>query len=94
MIETRLVLLLKFLMLVLICKGRRTWEISLTLYRVIQEERSIFWEMIVSVIVRQKVYMTKCLILNGYRIRTFEVTNSKNILNRNKKEKLRNINLL
>jgi len=30
-------------------------------------ERPIFWEVIVSVIVRQKVYMNMCLIRNIYR---------------------------
>ena len=39
------------------------------IYRVIQEERSIFWEVIVSVIVRKKVDMNMCVILNGYRDR-------------------------
>jgi hypothetical protein len=36
------------------------------LYWVIQEERSIFWEVIVSVIVRKKVLINMYLILNGY----------------------------
>jgi hypothetical protein len=39
------------------------------IYRVILEERSIIWEVIVSVIVRKKVHMNVCLILNGYRNR-------------------------
>jgi hypothetical protein len=41
---------------------------------VIQEERSIYWEVIVSVMVRRKVRLNMCLILNGYRDRavTFE----------------------
>jgi hypothetical protein len=34
-------------------------------YRVIQEERSIFWEVIVSVIVKKNI-MNMCLILNGH----------------------------
>ena len=38
-------------------------------YRVIQEEISIFWEVIVSVIVRKKVHVNMCLILNVYRDR-------------------------
>jgi len=36
------------------------------MYRVIQEERSIFSEVKISVIVRKEVHMTVCLILNGY----------------------------
>ena len=39
------------------------------LYRVIQEEWSIFLEVIVWVIVRKKNRMNMCLILNGYRER-------------------------
>ena len=34
--------------------------------RAIQEERSVFWEMIISTVVRRKVNMNACLILNGY----------------------------
>jgi hypothetical protein len=32
-----------------------------------QEERSIFWEVIVSVILRKSVYMNMCPIPNGFR---------------------------
>ena len=35
-------------------------------YRVIQKERSIFWQVIVSVIVKKKVHMIMCLVLNCY----------------------------
>jgi hypothetical protein len=38
-----------------------------TLYRVSQEERSIFCEVIVSVILRKKVCMNMCPIPNGFR---------------------------
>ena len=41
---------------------------AFVLYKVIQKERSVFWEVIVSVIVI-KVRMNKCQILNGYRNR-------------------------
>ena len=34
--------------------------------RAIQEERSVFWEMKISIFVRRKVNMNACLILNGY----------------------------
>jgi hypothetical protein len=39
------------------------------IYRMIQEERSIFWEMIALVIVRKNVHVNMCLILNGYQDR-------------------------
>jgi hypothetical protein len=35
--------------------------------RVSQEERSVFWEVLVSAILRKKVYMTVCPVLNGFR---------------------------
>ena len=34
---------------------------SLYMYRVSQEERSIFWEVIISVILSRKVYMYMCI---------------------------------
>jgi hypothetical protein len=37
------------------------------IYRVSHEERSIFWEVIVSVILRKRVYMNMCAIPNGFR---------------------------
>jgi hypothetical protein len=37
------------------------------LYRVIQEERSILWEVIVSMTMSKEVHMNVCKILNGYR---------------------------
>ena len=39
------------------------------LYRVSQEERSIFWEVMVSVILSKKLYMNMCPIPNGFRDR-------------------------
>ena len=38
----------------------------LGIYRVIQEERSVFWDTIVTVIVKKKVHMITCPVLNGY----------------------------
>ena len=38
-------------------------------YRMSQEERSIFWEVIVSVILSKKLYMNICPIPNGFRDR-------------------------
>jgi hypothetical protein len=35
------------------------------IYRIILEERSVFWEVIVLVIVRKKVHTNMCLIING-----------------------------
>jgi len=40
-----------------------------TLYRVSQEERSIFWEVIVSAILSKNVFMNMCPIPNGFRDR-------------------------
>ncbi|KDR14776.1 hypothetical protein L798_11531 [Zootermopsis nevadensis] len=37
------------------------------LYRVSQEERSLLWEVIVSVILSKKFYMDMCPIRNGFR---------------------------
>jgi hypothetical protein len=39
------------------------------LYRVSQEGRSVFWEVIVSVILSKKLYMNMCPIPNGFRDR-------------------------
>jgi hypothetical protein len=39
------------------------------IYRVSQEERSIFWEVIVSVILSRKVYTYMCPVPNGFRDR-------------------------
>jgi hypothetical protein len=41
----------------------------LVIYSVSQEEWSIFWEVIVSVILSKKVYMHMCPIPNGFRDR-------------------------
>jgi len=43
-------------------------EEAFAVYKEIQNERLMFWEVIVSVIVI-KVHMNKCRILNGYRDR-------------------------
>ena len=40
------------------------------LYRVIQEESALLWEMIVWVILRKKVHMNMGPILNGYGVMT------------------------
>jgi hypothetical protein len=39
------------------------------MYRVSQEGRSIFWEVIVSVILSKKLYMNMCPIPNSFRDR-------------------------
>jgi len=51
-----------------------------------QEERSIFWEVIVSVILSKNVYMNICPILNGFRDRAILMYNRKIV---DKKEILR-----
>jgi hypothetical protein len=43
-------------------------------YKMIHEERSIFCEVMVSVIVREKVYTTMFLIPNGYETELYEST--------------------
>ena len=46
-------------------------------YRVSQEERSIFWEVTVSVILSKKLYMNMCPIPNGFRDRAIWLYNRK-----------------
>jgi hypothetical protein len=43
------------------------------LYRVSEEERTIFWEVIVSVILSKKLYVNMCPIPNGFRDRAILV---------------------
>jgi len=43
------------------------------IYRVILEERPIFWETIVSVIVSRKVHLNTCLIRNSYRDKVLQI---------------------
>jgi hypothetical protein len=50
---------------------------QLTLYRVSQEERSIFWDVIVSVILSKTVYKYMCPIPNGFRDRAISLYSSK-----------------
>jgi hypothetical protein len=52
---------------------------SCLIYRVSQEERSIFWEVIVLVILNRKVYMYMCRVLNGFRDRAISLYNSKTV---------------
>jgi hypothetical protein len=42
-------------------------------YRVSQEERSIFWEVIVSVILSKNLYMYMCHVPNGFRDRAISL---------------------
>jgi hypothetical protein len=37
------------------------------IYRMFQEERSVFWEVIVPVIIRKRLYMYMSPILNGFK---------------------------
>jgi len=46
---------------------------NLQIYRMIQDETSIFSEIIISVIVKKTVHMNMCLIWNGYRDRAVSV---------------------
>ena len=59
-----------------------------TLYRVIQEERSIFWEVTVSFIVRKQFRLNMCLILNGLKRQIFLNLQIKSIANDNKHKSL------
>ena len=64
----------------LILKSSNTWRVFFvrySLYRVSQEERSIFWEVIVSVILSKTFYMNMCPIPNGFRDRTIWMYNRK-----------------
>jgi hypothetical protein len=45
---------------------------TILIYRVIQEESAILWELIVCVILSKKVHMNMGPILNGYRKRRYE----------------------
>ena len=58
----------------------------MAVYRVSQEERSIFWEVIVSVILSKNVYMNMFPIPNGFRDRVLWMYNRKIV---DKKEMLR-----
>ena len=42
-------------------------KINTRIYRVFQEERSIFWEFIVTVILSKNIYVNMCPIPNGFR---------------------------
>jgi hypothetical protein len=46
-------------------------------YTVSHEERAIFWEVIVSVILSKNMYMYMCPIPNGFRDRTISLYSSK-----------------
>jgi hypothetical protein len=54
----------------------------------IQRERSLFWEMIISFIVRKNVHMNMYLILNDYRDRAVWIYKYKSILNGNKEREI------
>jgi hypothetical protein len=51
--------------------------LCITLYTMSQEERSIFWEVIVSVILSKKVYTYLYHIRNGFRARAISPYSSK-----------------
>jgi hypothetical protein len=60
----------------------------MALFSVSQEERSIFWEVIISVILSKKVYMYMHPIPNGFRDRAISLYSSKTV---DKKEILRTV---
>jgi hypothetical protein len=51
--------------------------VEVALYRVSQEERSTFWEVIVSLIISKKLYMYMCPIPNAFQDRAFSVYSSR-----------------
>jgi hypothetical protein len=57
---------------------------KIKLYGMIQEDRSIFWEVTVSVIVRERIYMNLDLILNFYWDTAIWFCKWKSIVNDNK----------
>jgi len=59
----------------------RHW-INWPIYRVSQEERSIFWEVMVSVILSKNVYTNMCPIPNGFRDRAIWMYNRKIVDNK------------
>jgi hypothetical protein len=61
---------------------------SLPVYRASQEERSIFWEVIVLVILNKNMYMYMCLLPNGFRDKDISLYISKIV---DKKEILRTV---
>jgi hypothetical protein len=63
-LKTLLGYMLSFILIVISCT-----DFLVGLYRVIQEERSVLWEVIVSVTVREEVQINVCLILNDSRDR-------------------------
>jgi hypothetical protein len=58
------------------------------IYRFSQEERSVFCEFIVSVILNKKVYLYMCRIPNGFRARTISLYSKKIV---NKRDILRTV---
>jgi hypothetical protein len=53
---------------------------AVILYGVYQEERSVFWEVIVSVILINQVYMYMCRILNSFKDRAISLYSSLNLV--------------
>jgi hypothetical protein len=49
------------------------------LYRVIQEVRFIFWEVILLVIVRKEIHMSMCVILNVHRNRAVWISRTNSV---------------
>ena len=65
-----------------------------SLYRVIQEERLIFWEVIVSVIVRKKVHINMRLIVAQIELFDSTAHTHNSAVNGANKEKLLTLNLI
>jgi hypothetical protein len=63
-------------------------HISVSLYRMSQEERSIFWELIISAVLSKIVHMCMCPIPNSFRGTAILLYSSKTV---DKKETLRTV---
>jgi hypothetical protein len=73
-----------------LCSAEVAFVISVGkyLYRVSQKERSIFWDVILSVIQSKNLYMYMCPVPNGFRDRAVSLYSSKTV---DKKEILRTV---
>jgi hypothetical protein len=54
----------------------RRWEIHISLYRVFHDERAIFWEAIVSAILRKKMYIYTCVLFRTVSLYTVKTSNT------------------
>jgi hypothetical protein len=65
-------------------------EVHKAIYRVIQEESALLWEMIVWVILSKKVHKNMCPILDGYGVMTAWNLEQKVMITDNERKKMIN----